>query len=210
MSKELLIWGIPIEKVDEARNLNIPLSSSGDIGISEVFNSKNTHPDFVFPWVGGNPVKTVASMPEELVICLKRVKRVSFDLLNYSNFLIVSKALYDYMIAYGFDYDEDKSRARLVDPKGNALTDETFYLLRYYWWNIKHNEVQLIRDENNHDVITAYTESAKDFLMTNHREYCNELFVNADLKQEITTLFRNPMLFSLEEWNKLNSDDWGF
>ncbi|ETD72593.1 hypothetical protein V757_03335 [Pelistega indica] len=210
MSKELFIWGIPLEKVDEAKDLNIPLSSSGDIGISEVFNSKNTHPDFVFPWVGGTPIKTVASMPKELVICLKRVKSISFDLLSYSNFLIVSKALYDYMTAHGFDYDEDKSCARLVNPKGDALTDETFYLLRCYWWNIKHNEVQLIRDEKNNDVIAASTDSTKDFLMTDHREYCYELFVNADLKQEITTLFRNPMLFSLKEWNELNSDDWGF
>ncbi|WP_068599295.1 GAF domain-containing protein [Vaginella massiliensis] len=38
--KELLIWGIPIEKVDEMAALGIPLAASGDIGILEVFNPK--------------------------------------------------------------------------------------------------------------------------------------------------------------------------
>jgi hypothetical protein len=210
MVKELLIWGIPIDKVYEAQELTIPLSSSGDIGIAEVFNPKNTHPDFDYPWVGGTPIKSVSAMPEELVICLKQVNDISFDLLNYSNFLIVSKRLYDYMSARGFAYENDKSRVRLVDPKGNMLTKEVFYFLRCYWWDIKNNEVQLIRDESTNALMAACTDSTKDFLMTNERDYCYELFVSAGLKAEIEAKFKNPMLFTLEEWNELNSDDWDF
>ena len=44
MVKELLIWGIPINKVYEAKELTIPLSSSSDIDIAEVFNPKKYPP----------------------------------------------------------------------------------------------------------------------------------------------------------------------
>ncbi len=114
------------------------------------------------------------------------------------------------MRARGFGYENDKSRVRLVDTKGNVLTKEVFYLLRCYWWDIKNNEVQLIRDERTNDLMAARTDFAKDFLMTNERDYCYELFVSADLKAEIETKFKNPMLFTLKEWDELNSNDWDF
>lgn len=208
--KELLIWGIPIEKVDEMAALGIPLAASGDIGISEVFNPKKTHPDFVFPWVGATPVKDVAAMPEEVVICLKKVKGVHFDLLVYNNFFIVSEKLYEYMVINGFNYENGKSVAHILDTKGKKLTEEKFYLLRFYWWEITTEEVGIFTSEDESSHPRAITHSSKNFLMTTQLGYENELFVNKQLKEDIEAKFKNPTLYTMKEWEELNKEDWEF
>ena len=45
--KKLLVWGYSVQDFDRQKKLKIPFPDH--IGISEIFNPKKTHPDFVFP-----------------------------------------------------------------------------------------------------------------------------------------------------------------
>lgn len=85
------------------------------------------------------------------------------------------------------------------------LTDEAFYLVRIIGWKIKEEFVcpDLANPKQGLSA-AAYTDSHRDILLTRNYCYLNTLIVNKDLKDEILTLFRNPFLYSLDEWKKLS------
>ncbi|WP_295140936.1 hypothetical protein [uncultured Campylobacter sp.] len=145
-------------------------------------------------------------MPEDVTICIKSIKNISFDFLPYGlGFYIVSERLLSFLEKNGFDYNFDKSIAYLVNTKGNLLTDEAFYLVRIIGWKIKEEVVYPdLANPKQGLSAAAYTDSHRDILLTRNYCYLNTLIVNKDLKDEILTLFRNPFLYSLGEWKKLS------
>ncbi|MBF1743170.1 MAG: hypothetical protein HXP08_09285, partial [Veillonella dispar] len=48
--KKLMVWGYSAQSLDELAKRKVPKVSLGEVGISEEFNPKKTHPDFDFPW----------------------------------------------------------------------------------------------------------------------------------------------------------------
>ena len=202
--KNILVWGYPVKDNEKREKLKIPFCDQ--IGILEKFNIKKTHPPFSYKWVGTGINDNIHPMPEGVTICIKSIKNISFDFLPYGlGFYIVSERLLSFLEKNGFDYNFDKSIAYLVNTKGNLLTDEAFYLVRIIGWKIKEEVVYPDLANPKHGLsAAAYTDSHRDILLTRNYCYLNTLIVNKDLKDEILTLFRNPFLYSLDEWKKLS------
>nr|WP_314392493.1 hypothetical protein [uncultured Campylobacter sp.] len=202
--KNILVWGYPVKDNEKREKLKIPFCDQ--IGILEKFNIKKTHPPFSYKWVDTGINDNIRPMPEDVTICIKSIKNISFDFLPYGlGFYIVSERLLSFLEKNGFDYNFDKSIAYLVNTKGNLLTDEAFYLVRIIGWKIKEEVVYPdLANPRQGLSAAAYTDSHRDILLTRNYCYLNTLIVNKDLKDEILTLFRNPFLYSLGEWKKLS------
>lgn len=202
--KNILVWGYPVKDNEKREKLKIPFCDQ--IGILEKFNIKKTHPPFSYEWVDTGINDNIRPMPEDVTICIKSIKNISFDFLPYGlGFYIVSERLLSFLEKNGFDYNFDKSIAYLVNTKGNLLTDEAFYLVRIIGWKIKEEVVYPdLANPRQGLSAAAYTDSHRDILLTRNYCYLNTLIVNKDLKDEILTLFRNPFLYSLGEWKKLS------
>nr|WP_314472183.1 hypothetical protein [uncultured Campylobacter sp.] len=202
--KNILVWGYPVKDNEKREKLKIPFCDQ--IGILEKFNIKKTHPPFSYKWVDTGINDNIHPMPKDVTICIKSIKNISFDFLPYGlGFYIVSEKLLSFLEKNGFDYNFDKSISYLVNTKGNLLTDEAFYLVRIIGWKIKEEVVYPDLANPKHGLsAAAYTDSHRDILLTRNYCYLNTLIVNKDLKDEILTLFRNPFLYSLDEWKKLS------
>ncbi len=200
--KNILVWGYPVKDNEKREKLKIPFCDQ--IGILEKFNIKKTHPPFSYEWVDTGINDNIRPMPEDVTICIKSIKNISFDFLPYGlGFYIVSERLLSFLEKNGFNFD--KSIAYLVNTKGNLLTDEAFYLVRIIGWKIKEEVVYPdLANPRQGLSAAAYTDSHRDILLTRNYCYLNTLIVNKDLKDEILTLFRNPFLYSLGEWKKLS------
>lgn len=213
MGKKLLIWGCPLQHIASLKSKGIPTVSLGQLGISEEFNPKKTHPNFDFPWVAVYPNEPLLPMPENVVICLKKVKSVEFDFLEYGTmFYILSEPLLNYFKAHGLTIDYGMSRASIVNTKGEPLTEVPYYLIRHVNFEYK-GGVQWHRDEDG-QFYDATTDSDKDvlFLQLDEIMAARELhigsciLVSAALKEEIEQHFKNPMLYTVEQWRELNKD----
>ena len=202
--KNIFVWRYPVKDNKKREKLKIPFCDQ--IGILEKFNIKKTHPPFSYKWVDTGINDNIRPRPEDVTICIKSIKNISFDFLPYGlGFYIVSERLLSFLEKNGFDYNFDKSIAYLVNTKGNLLTDEAFYLVRIIGWKIKEEVVYLdLANPKQGLSAAAYMDSHRDILLTRNYCYLNTLIVNKDLKDEILTLFRNPFLYSLGEWKKLS------
>ena len=201
--KKLLVWGYSVQDFDRQKKLKIPFPDH--IGISEIFNPKKTHPDFVFPWGSiylGEPIHPVS---ERVTICIKSHKAVCFDFLPYNHkFYIVSAALWDFMLANGLGGANTaafaKSEAAIVNTKGETLSDRKFYLVR------------IIRRDIPHEVTVAdtqlATESPNNFFIIDNDEYFDTIVFNAELKDEITAQFQNPFLYTSAQWRRKNKNPY--
>ena len=67
--KKLLVWGYALQSSDELAKRKVPKVSLGEVGISEEFNPKKTHPDFDFPWSWFVKGQEIPPMPEKVYIC---------------------------------------------------------------------------------------------------------------------------------------------
>ena len=70
--KKLMVWGYSSQSLDELAKRKVPKVSLGEVGISEVFNPKKTHPDFDFPWSWFVKGQEIPPMPEKVYVCLKK------------------------------------------------------------------------------------------------------------------------------------------
>ena len=71
--KKLMVWGYSAQSLDELAKRKVPKVSLGEVGISEEFNPKKTHPDFDFPWSWFVKGQEIPPMPEQVYVCLKKV-----------------------------------------------------------------------------------------------------------------------------------------
>lgn len=207
--KKLLVWGYSSQSLDELAKRKIPMVSLGEVGISEKFNPKKTHPDFDFPWCRIRKGNEIVSMPKKVFVCLKKAKNVTFDFLPYAyDFFILSERFLNFIKKHGFNYNFDMSEAAIVNTKGELLTEETYYLMRIVVWNIP-NEIiypDLKEDEDEFSLL-AYTDSDKDILLSSRYKYLEAFMVTENLKDEILETFSLPFLYSLKEWKDQNNPD---
>ncbi|MBF1188322.1 MAG: hypothetical protein HXM02_09680, partial [[Eubacterium] sulci] len=68
--KKLMVWGYSSQSLDELAKRKVPKVSLGEVGISEVFNPKKTHPDFDFSWSWFVKGQEIPPMPEKVYVCL--------------------------------------------------------------------------------------------------------------------------------------------
>ena len=203
--KKLLVWGYALQSMDKAEKMGLPRVSSGVLGISEVFNPKKTHPDFDFPWSWFVKGQEISPMPEQVYVCLKKARDVTFDFLPYNDFFIMSARFLEFIKKYGFDHDFGMSKVIIVNTKGELLTNEIYYLVRIVDWEIEDEIIypDLGMDEEGFS-LEAYTNLEKDiFLSTNHN-YSGTLMVSANLKEKILEMFSLPFLYTLKEWKEQN------
>ena len=203
--KKLLVWGYALQSMDKTEKMGLPRVSSGVLGISEVFNPKKTHPDFDFPWSWFVKGQEISPMPEQVYVCLKKARDVSFDFLPYNDFFIMSARFLEFIKKYGFDHDFGMSKVIIVNTKGELLTNEIYYLVRIVDWEIEDEIIypDLGMDEEGFS-LEAYTNLEKDiFLSTNHN-YSGTLMVSANLKEKILEMFSLPFLYTLKEWKEQN------
>ena len=113
--KKLLVWGYALQSMDKVEKMGLPRVSSGVLGISEVFNPKKTHPDFDFPWSWFVKGQEIPPMPEQVYVCLKKARGVTFDFLPYNDFFIMSARFLEFIKKYGFDYDFGMSKVIIVN-----------------------------------------------------------------------------------------------
>ena len=208
--KKLLVWGYALQSMDKAEKMGLPRVSSGVLGISEVFNPKKTHPDFDFPWSWFVKGQEISPMPEQVYVCLKKARDVTFDFLPYGyNFFIMSARFLEFIKKYGFNYNFGMSEAIIVNTKGELLTNEVYYLVRIVSWEIEDEIVypDLGRDEKGFS-LEAYTNSDKDILLSSKYKYMEALMVSENLKEKILENFSLPFLYSLEDWKELNNSDF--
>lgn len=135
--KKLLVWGYALQSMDKAEKMGLPRVSSGVLGISEKFNPKKTHPDFDFPWSWFLKGQKIPPMPEQVYICLKKARDVTFDFLPYNDFFIMSARFLEFIKKYGFSHNFGMSKVIIVNTKGELLTNETYYLIRIIDWEIE-------------------------------------------------------------------------
>ena len=203
--KKLMVWGYSAQSLDELVKRKVPKVSLGEVGISEEFNPKKTHPDFDFPWSWFVKGQEIPPMPEKVYVCLKKARGVTFDFLPYNDFFIMSARFLEFIKKYGFDHDFGMSKVIIVNTKGELLTNEIYYLVRIVDWEIEDEIIypDLGMDEEGFS-LEAYTNLEKDiFLSTNHN-YSGTLMVSANLKEKILEMFTLPFLYTLKEWKEQN------
>ena len=203
--KKLMVWGYSAQSLDELAKRKVPKVSLGEVGISEEFNPKKTHPDFDFPWSWFVKGQEIPPMPEKVYVCLKKARGVTFDFLPYNDFFIMSARFLEFIKKYGFDHDFGMSKVIIVNTKGELLTNEIYYLVRIVDWEIEDEIIypDLGMDEEGFS-LEAYTNLDKDiFLSTNHN-YSGTLMVSANLKEKILEMFSLPFLYTLKEWKEKN------
>ena len=208
--KKLMVWGYSSQSLDELAKRKVPKVSLGEVGISEVFNPKKTHPDFDFSWSWFVKGQEIPPMPEKVYVCLKKARSVTFDFLPYGyNFFIMSARFLEFIKKYGFNYNFGMSEAIIVNTKGELLTNEVYYLVRIVSWEIEDEIVypDLGRDEKGFS-LEAYTNSDKDILLSSKYKYMEAFMVSENLKDKILENFSLPFLYSLEEWKELNNSDF--
>ena len=207
--KKLMVWGYSAQSLDELAKRKVPKVSLGEVGISEEFNPKKTHPDFDFPWSWFVKGQEIPPMPEKVYVCLKKARGVTFDFLPYNDFFIMSARFLEFIKKYGFDHDFGMSKAIIVNTKGELLTNEVYYLVRIVDWEIQDEIVypDLALDEDDFS-LEAYTNSDKDILLSSNYNYSLEFMVSENLKEKILENFSLPFLYSLEEWKELNNSDF--
>ena len=206
--KKLLVWGYALQSSDELAKRKVPKVSLGEVGISEEFNPKKTHPDFDFSWSWFVKGQEIPPMPEKVFVCLKKARGVTFDFLPYNDFFIMSARFLEFIKKYGFDHNFGMSKAIIVNTKGELLTNEIYYLVRIVDWEIE-NEIiypDLEMDEEGFS-LEAYTNSDKDILLSSNYNYSRAFMVSENLKDKILENFSLPFLYSLEEWKELNNLD---
>lgn len=206
--KKLLVWGYALQSLDELAKRKVPKVSLGEVGISEKFNPKKTHPDFDFPWSWFVKGQEIPPMPEEVYVCLKKARGVTFDFLPYNDFFIMSARFWEFIKKYGFDHDFGMSKAIIVNTKGELLTNEIYYLVRIVDWEIEDEIIypDLEMDEEGFS-LEAYTNSDKDILLSSNYNYSRAFMVSENLKDKILENFSLPFLYSFEEWKELNNLD---
>ena len=204
-----MVWGYSPQSLDELAKRKVPKVSLGEVGISEEFNSKKTHPDFDFPWSWFVKGQEIPPMPEQVYVCLKKARDVTFDFLPYNDFFIMSARFLEFIKKYGFDHDFGMSKAIIVNTKGELLTNEVYYLVRIVDWEIEDEIVypDLALDEDDFS-LEAYTNSDKDILLSSNYNYSGAFMVSENLKEKILENFSLPFLYSLEEWKELNNSDF--
>ena len=207
--KKLMVWGYSAQSLDELAKRKVPKVSLGEVGISEEFNPKKTHPDFDFPWSWFVKGQEIPPMPEKVYVCLKKARGVTFDFLPYNDFFIMSARFLEFIKKYGFDHDFGMSKAIIVNTKGELLTNEVYYLVRIVDWEIQDEIVypDLALDEDDFS-LEAYTNSDKDILLSSNYNYSRAFMVSENLKDKILENFSLPFLYSLEEWKELNKSDF--
>lgn len=207
--KKLLVWGYSAQSSDELAKRKVPKVSLGEVGISEEFNPKKTHPDFDFSWSWFVKGQEIPPMPEKVYVCLKKARGVTFDFLPYNDFFIMSARFLEFIKKYGFDHDFGMSKAIIVNTKGELLTNEVYYLVRIVDWEIQDEIVypDLALDEDDFS-LEAYTNSDKDILLSSNYNYSRAFMVSENLKEKILENFSLPFLYSLEEWKELNNSDF--
>ena len=206
--KKLLVWGYALQSLDELAKRKVPKVSLGEVGISEEFNPKKTHPDFDFPWSWFVKGQEIPPMPEKVYVCLKKARGVTFDFLPYNDFFIMSARFLEFIKKYGFDHDFGMSKVIIVNTKGELLTNEIYYLVRIVDWEIEDEIIypDLGMDEEGFS-LEAYTNSDKDILLSSNYNYSRAFMVAENLKDKILENFSLPFLYSLEEWKELNNLD---
>lgn len=207
--KKLLVWGYALQSLDELAKRKVPKVSLGEVGISEEFNPKKTHPDFDFSWSWFVKGQEIPPMPEKVYVCLKKARGVTFDFLPYNDFFIMSARFLEFIKKYGFDHDFGMSKAIIVNTKGELLTNEVYYLVRIVSWEIEDEIVypDLALDEDDFS-LEAYANSDKDILLSSNYNYSRAFMVSENLKEKILENFSLPFLYSLEEWKELNNSDF--
>ena len=207
--KKLMVWGYSAQSLDELAKRKVPKVSLGEVGISEEFNPKKTHPDFDFPWSWFVKGQEIPPMPEKIYICLKKARGVTFDFLPYNDFFIMSARFLEFIKKYGFDHDFGMSKVIIVNTKGELLTNEVYHLVRIVDWEIQDEIVypDLALDEDDFS-LEAYTNSDKDILLSSNYNYSGAFMVSENLKEKILENFSLPFLYSLEEWKELNNSDF--
>lgn len=203
--KKLMVWGYSAQSLDELAKRKVPKVSLGEVGISEEFNPKKTHPDFDFPWSWFVKGQEIPPMPEKVYVCLKKARGVTFDFLPYNDFFIMSARFLEFIKKYGFDHDFGMSKVIIVNTKGELLTNEIYYLVRIVDWEIEDEIIypDLEMDEEGFS-LEAYTNSDKDILLSTNHNYSGTLMVSENLKEKILELFSLPFLYSLKEWKEQN------
>lgn len=207
--KKLMVWGYSAQSLDELAKRKVPKVSLGEVGISEEFNPKKTHPDFDFSWSWFVKGQEIPPMPEKVYVCLKKARGVTFDFLPYNDFFIMSARFLEFIKKYGFDHDFGMSEAIIVNTKGELLTNEVYYLVRIVDWEIE-DEItypDLGMDEEGFS-LEAYTNSDKDILLSTNHNYSGAFMVSESLKGKLLEKFSLPFLYSLEEWKELNNLDF--
>lgn len=206
--KKLLVWGYALQSLDELAKRKVPKVSLGEVGISEEFNPKKTHPDFDFPWSWFLKGQEIPPMPKQVYVCLKKARGVTFDFLPYNDFFIMSARFLEFIKKYGFDHNFGMSKAIIVNTKGELLTNEIYYLVRIVDWEIEDEIIypDLGMDEEGFS-LEAYTNSDKDILLSSNYNYSRAFMVSENLKDKILENFSLPFLYSLEEWKELNNLD---
>ena len=203
--KKLMVWGYSAQSLDELAKRKVPKVSLGEVGISEEFNPKKTHPDFDFPWSWFVKGQEIPKMPEKVYVCLKKARSVTFDFLPYNDFFIMSARFLEFIKKYGFDHDFGMSKVVIVNTKGELLTDETYYLIRIVSWEIENEIVYPDLGLNEEDFsLEAYTNSDKDILLSSNHNYSGAFMVSENLKDKILENFSLPFLYSLKEWKEQN------
>lgn len=203
--KKLMVWGYSAQSLDELAKRKVPKVSLGEVGISEEFNPKKTHPDFDFPWSWFVKGQEIPPMPEKVYVCLKKARSVTFDFLPYNDFFIMSARFLEFIKKYGFDHDFGMSKVIIVNTKGELLTNEIYYLVRIVDWEIEDEIIypDLGMDEGGFS-LEAYTNSDKDILLSTNHNYSGTLMVSANLKEKILEMFSLPFLYTLKEWKEQN------
>ena len=204
-----MVWGYSAQSLDELAKRKVPKVSLGEVGISEEFNPKKTHPDFDFPWSWFVKGQEIPPMPEQVYVCLKKARGVTFDFLPYNDFFIMSARFLEFIKKYGFDHDFGMSQIIIVNTKGELLTNEVYYLVRIVDWEIQDEIVypDLALDEDNFS-LEAFTNSDKDILLSTNYNYSGAFMVSENLKEKILENFSLPFLYSLEDWKELNNSDF--
>ena len=203
--KKLMVWGYSAQSLDELAKRKVPKVSLGEVGISEEFNPKKTHPDFDFSWSWFVKGEEIPPMPEKVYVCLKKARSVTFDFLPYNDFFIMSARFLEFIKKYGFDHDFGMSKVIIVNTKGELLTNEIYYLVRIVDWEIEDEIIypDLGMDEEGFS-LEAYTNSDKDILLSTNHNYSGTLMVSANLKEKILEMFSLPFLYTLKEWKEQN------
>lgn len=202
MRHNLIFWGSNGNA--ELDDKNFPKQSKSYI--QENFKSTR---GFDFDWVDN---QKNSPMPEQVYFVVKSLKNPIFDLFDYGlEFIVVSKALLEFINYHGYTTGFDKCRVLVVNGQGKLLTDKEYFLLRIYRTTadlhrglIKFEQQVNIFPENsvfskikNHQQV--YTESEQK-IFTPALPFYPRLMFSETLEDEMKQIFVHPRLYTALEW----------
>ena len=214
--QELFIWFYSNQNM-----LPKGVPSSATVSVTEEFFPKNPNKFKRGTWwnysriLNPFPVEEKYRLPEELILVVKRQKKVLFDYLDYRvGIKIFSEKLLDLLIANGLNPNYDKAKLTIINTKGENIAEQPYFYVRFGSFDDKlftYDDTLKIASKDFPDDflypdLKLKESSERNVFVFGNAEvdgyncYTDTLIITRSLKKEIEKICYAPEIYTLESF----------